>query len=210
MNSDVLSSQDPVAKFGKRVVGIGDAKAPATTSLLRYNERALPVLSCVAQFASPPSSANLRSKEFFALHKLLRFPPCSLPHAFLHSLNLFSIVEPTPIEEYCSAIMYRFALSEAPYLATLASSIKLLIGEHMPISCARNVCIPDGGHNCTPILHALTDALCFQGSHHKLREAFNVCSSHNWIVAPTVSYCFGNRVAYIPSRCPNNVQSCIL
>jgi len=56
----------------------------------------------------------------------------------------------------------------------------------------------------------LTDALCFQGSHHKLREAFNVCSSHNWIVAPTVSYSFGSRVAYIPSRCPNNVQSCIL
>ncbi len=159
-------------------------------------------LSSHVSLTLPPTSTNIRSKEFYALHKLLRLPPCSLPHAFLHSLKLFSIVEPTPIEEYCSAIMYRFALSEAPYFATLASSIKLLIGEHLPISCARNVCIPDEGHNCTPILHAMTDALCFQGSHHKLREAFNVCSSHNWIVAPTVSYSFGNRVAYIPSYVP--------
>ena len=164
VDSNVLSFRDPLAKFGKRVVGISEAKAPATISMLRYNERAIPVLSYVAQFATPPASINIRSKEFYALHKLLRLPPCSLTHAFLHSLSLFTIVEPTPIEDYCSAIMYRFALSEAPYFATLASSIKLLIGESMPIACASNVCVfPMGVSTALPFCNLSLMLCAFRG-----------------------------------------------
>ena len=51
-------------------------------------------LSYVAQFAAPPANLKVNTKEYYAPHELLRLPPKSLPHALLHSLQLFSIVEP--------------------------------------------------------------------------------------------------------------------
>ena len=50
-----ISYKAPLVKFvhrGEEVVG---GKAPATTSIVRYNQRCIPVLSYVAQFAPPPS-----------------------------------------------------------------------------------------------------------------------------------------------------------
>ena len=80
----------------------------------------------------------------------------------------------------------------------------------MPIASARNTCVPDGGHKCIPILQALSDALCFQGLHHKLREALNFCPTHAWILSPSEVHRFGNRIVHVPNQLPMNVQSCIL
>ena len=38
VDSNELSCREPLAKYGKRVVDISEAEAPATISMLRYNE----------------------------------------------------------------------------------------------------------------------------------------------------------------------------
>ena len=42
------SFAEPLRKYGLRVSEICDGLAPVTVSLLRYNQRAVPVLSCVS------------------------------------------------------------------------------------------------------------------------------------------------------------------
>ena len=63
VNSNEISEQDPLANFGKRVIDISDGKAPSTIAMLGYNGRALPVLSFVAQFAVPPATLKVCTKE---------------------------------------------------------------------------------------------------------------------------------------------------
>ena len=52
VDSAIISYHDPLAKFNKRVLEIADGKAPSTVAFLRYNERAVSVLSYVAQFGT--------------------------------------------------------------------------------------------------------------------------------------------------------------
>ena len=49
-----LSFAAPIKKFSNRVQEIVMGKAPAATSIFRYNQRAASVLSYVAQFVEPP------------------------------------------------------------------------------------------------------------------------------------------------------------
>ena len=48
--------------------------------------------------------------------------------------------------------MFEVQTTGFAHLAELSSSLRLLIGESMPIASARNACVPDGGHKCIPIL----------------------------------------------------------
>ena len=107
-----ISFKDPVDKFGKRVVEVSCGKAPPSLSLLRYNERAVSVLSYVSMFSAPPQELNLALKEQHALHKILRFAPNSMTRDLLHSIELFTVVAPTHLLDYCDANLFRFAYSE--------------------------------------------------------------------------------------------------
>jgi hypothetical protein len=53
MRSVELSYSEPIVKFVDRIGKICNGKAPAATSIFRYNQRAASVLSYVAQFAPP-------------------------------------------------------------------------------------------------------------------------------------------------------------
>ena len=60
-HSAILSCAATIKKFFVRVPEICLGEAPAATALVRYNRRAVPVLSYVAQFAVPPDSYRVSS-----------------------------------------------------------------------------------------------------------------------------------------------------
>ena len=107
VDSATISFHDPLAKFNKRGLEIADGKAPSTVAFLRYNERAVTVLSYVAQFAIPLAIVDLGKLEYQAKHKLLRMPPQAMSFDLSHRLGDFCGVAPIALEDYCLAIMYR-------------------------------------------------------------------------------------------------------
>ena len=80
--SATLSFPAPIKKFVNRVHEICLGKAPAAVSLIRYNQRVLPVLSYVSQFAIPPDSFQIQALAHRSIHSILRIPP----NSFLGSL----------------------------------------------------------------------------------------------------------------------------
>ena len=73
-DSAALSCQDPFKKFVHRVHEIVAGNAPATTAILRYHERAVPVLSYVFHFACPPVNTNIPERDQWSVDKMLRIP----------------------------------------------------------------------------------------------------------------------------------------
>ena len=65
----VQSFKGPIDKYRDRVLEVVAGNAPATQAILRYNQRAVPVLSFVSQFAPPPPSFDLPALEQTAIHK---------------------------------------------------------------------------------------------------------------------------------------------
>ena len=57
---------------------IVSGKAPAASSIIRYNQRGPAVLSYVSQFAEPPAVCGLESLAHRAIHSILRLPLNSL------------------------------------------------------------------------------------------------------------------------------------
>ena len=70
-----ISFQEPLKKFTLRVEEVCAGNAPSTTSICRYNQRAVSVLSYVAQFSPPPKEANVADLSHWAVHKILKMPP---------------------------------------------------------------------------------------------------------------------------------------
>ena len=58
-------------KFVHRVEEVVEGKAPAAASIVRYNQRALPVLSYVSQFSPPPLTADVPGLARGAIHKII-------------------------------------------------------------------------------------------------------------------------------------------
>jgi len=209
-NSAALSFAEPIAKYNKRVLDIADAKAPSTVAFLKYNERAITVLSYVAQFAYPPPEFDIDCKEFQAVHKLLRMPPQSMSYELSHRLEDFCIVAPVVAQDYCLAIMFRFAYSERKYLADLAVKIQGLIGNSMTLEALDRLVIPDGGLRSPPILQSLFNALEMSGNHACLHAAFaSSPEDSDWFNFPTVvsSYNFGIKRILLPEVAPPKLQS---
>ena len=109
---DVLSFRSPITKFKERIEEVVAGKAPAPVALCRCNQRAVSVLSYVGQFSECPATYDLPALDQQAVHSLLRIPPNSLTRALTHSLSVFTVVEPTPLEAYIAACRFRSAYSE--------------------------------------------------------------------------------------------------
>jgi len=201
-NSIALSYAAPLEKYASRVQEVVDGSAPATVAIVRYNQRVVPVLSYVAQFAAPQASKCLRLKqrqfsekvtvlnetvdladrEHGAIHRILRMPPKCMSRELMHSIGFASIVSPTPVINYSLAIMYRFALSEKPYLYSLASDIATLMGDSLTVQLSQlGSRIPDGFLDSPPILLSLLEALEFQGPFLRVLNAIAADSGLSWL-----------------------------
>ena len=100
----------------------------------------------------------------------------------MHSIGFASIVSPTPVINYSLAIMYRFALSEKPYLYSLASDIATLMGDSLTVQLSQlGSRIPDGFLDSPPILLSLLEALEFQGPFLRVLNAIAADSGLSWL-----------------------------
>ena len=211
-----LSWLAPLTKFQARVSEIAKGHAPATVALQRYNQRAVTVVSYVAQFALPLISTNIEAKEQQAIHKILRVAPNSFSRDSLCRIGEFTGVQPTPLFEYCLAVSYRFAYSERKYLASLAVQIREMLGPSIPLECLGRVVIPDGGHHCKPILQSLFEALALKDEHNAIlvhaASLPDYYPDSEWLMHPRVYsfYNFGLESISIPEVIPCNLQKCVL
>jgi len=219
VDSASISFRDPIAKYNKRVLEVADAKAPSTVAFLKYNDRASTVLSYVAQFATPPVEYNVRRLEYQAKHKLLRIPPQSMSYELSHRLEDFCGISPTVLEDYCLAVMYRFAYSERCYLSELARRVQSLIDDSCTLVAFGRLIIPDGGLKSPPILQSLFNALNFSGCHTHVLDAANQVANTflyseeaTWLTSPSIvsSYSFGIKNILIPEVVPDKLQGAIL
>ena len=197
VGSAKLSWQDPLQKFTDRVQEIVNANAPATTAILRFNQRAVPVLSFVSQFSNPPVSADLPKLDQWSVHKLLRIPSNCMSRNLCHSVSFCSEVDPVPLVPSCSANLIRFANSERDYLLGLHSFIMALhingdlceprsdisaLGSiSTPSSSVNMFDIPSGGFSDTPLLVNLLHAIHLSGPFSQFRKKCSVDPNRQWI-----------------------------
>ena len=103
VNGTGLSFNTPLKKLEERVYEVVGGQAPATSSILRYNQRAVIVLSYVSHFSHPPGDANLPEVDMWCVHKILRLPPRCLSRKLCHRISFCTEVDPISLSAYCSA-----------------------------------------------------------------------------------------------------------
>jgi len=128
----------------------------------------------------------------------------------LHSLELFTIAVPTPLLDFCDAVLFRFAYSERVYLAELATNVRSLIGDSMHLRDLNGAIVPDGGHEYKPILQSLFDALAFVGPHEKLKRAAERSPEFSWILRPCDQHSFAGRSIPISTQPPPHLQAGVI
>lgn len=111
------SFQDPFKKSVHRVHHVNSGNTLGAPALLRYNRRAMLVLSFVSQFASsPPIDANLSELDRWSVHRILKIPSNSMSRNLCRSV-LFRI-EVGPIlnasNSFCVVHNFRRACSGEP------------------------------------------------------------------------------------------------
>ena len=176
-----ISFRAPVKKFSHRVQEIVAGAAPASASLLRYNQRSVTVLSYVAQFADPPKDLGLAALAQRSVHSILRMPPNSMSRQLAHSIGPFCIVEPIPIISYCAAIRFRFASSIAEQLEALKTDIIDMLGDELPLVCL-NGSLPLGNVNDPCIAQCLLNPLKFTGHLSFAKLIASRKAEHSWIL----------------------------
>ena len=223
-----LSFQDPIKKFVHRVHEIVAGNAPAPTAIVRYNQRAVPVLSFVSQFACPPVESNFPELDQWSVHKLLRIPSNCMSRKLCHTLACFTEVDPISLSDYCCANLFRFAHSQREYLLSLHARVTnyrsvdprqdniTLCSINAPL-CPDNLFdIPKGGISDTPILVSLLHALNFSGPFSSFKQSCSNDPARNWIVQGTgqtqiqcnAKICLKNKKSLI--RFPLAALICIL
>lgn len=172
----------PLKKFRDRILEVSSGNAPSTVAIVRYNQRAVTVLSYVAQFSHPPCAKSVRELSHNAVHKILHMPPKCMSRQLSHTISLFSAVDPLPLWEYCLAILFRFASSERSALLELREAIHTLLGDHLTVDYVINGGIPRGGCNDSAILQNLLWALDFRGPYEDLGKLAHRSLSHSWLL----------------------------
>ena len=82
---------------------------------------------------------------------------------------------------YCSAVRYRFAVSEAPYLIQLREEFFSFVGDNSPLVGLAQI-IPHGGMNSPSILQCLHDTLSLKGHLHNVHEQIRINPTFSWVL----------------------------
>ena len=169
-NSVKLSFEAPLAKYQSRVSEVVQGKAPISASIVRYNQRCIPCISYVSQFANPcRQDYDLQAIEHTAVHRVFRMPPQAMSRNLMHSSGFCTEVFPTVLQDYNRSCTFRFACSEKAYLVDLCSRIHVELGDH-GVLAELNAVAPYGGIKEPPILCNLIDAIRLQGVFSDLQD----------------------------------------
>jgi hypothetical protein len=178
-------------KFVNRIEEIVSGAAPAISSICRYNQRALPVLSYVAQFTPPPKAVKIKNLAMWGLHRIFRMPAQCMSYRLLHTTGFCTSVQSIPINAYCAAIHYRFAHSEREYLRELHRKVLVLTQDSLSrigiLSDSHR--IPFGRLDSPCLLGSLLDALNLNGSLRDVNRIARTDPDMNWILNfPSIAF----------------------
>jgi len=166
-------------------------RAPAAAAIVRYNQRAIPVLSYVAQFAVPPESYKISALAHRSIQSILRMPGNSISYKLANNVGFCSGISPLAINSYCASVRYRFAVSEASYIEQLRTDIFQYLssaahGSSAALSSFSSV-LPHGGIESTCILQSLHDALALQGPLNGIIAIAERVPEHRWLIDYPIS-----------------------
>ena len=174
VNGDLKTYETPGEKFQTRAGEIFDGGAPALPSLLRFNERAIPVFSYVAQAFAPRDWKKMYRFEQNAVHKVLHLPPNCMSRELFHSLEYFSGVVPRCHGAYNKSCMIRFAKSEEEAWISLRARLMQEVDQDVvPIINIASGTLPVGrmGFASVWTLYKMLSslkALCLSGSRDRI------------------------------------------
>ena len=131
----------PIKKFVNRVHEICLGKAPTAVSLIRYNQRVLPVLSYVSQFAIPPDSFHVNALAHRSIHSILRIPPNSFSVLLTNTIGFCSMIDPLPISAYCGWLGTGL-LSAKHLISGNSDRVSLTCWARMPLLAALQIGFP--------------------------------------------------------------------
>lgn len=155
-----ITYRDPTHKYLDRVEGIAGSAAPTLGCVLQYNARVVTVFSYVSQIVQIPSTKEFAALEQRGVHKMLKLPPNSMSHKFMHGLEPFLPKSPTALLPMCRATLARFAHSNQEFLRQLLDECLATIGEDRTPLADLNTCrIPDAGLGHPAFLNIMIDAL---------------------------------------------------
>lgn len=192
-NGEFRSFDGPFDKLEQRVHEIVDANAPVTSGIIRFNQRAAPVLSYVSQFALPPCDFDMVSKEMWCVHKLLRMPGRCMSRKLCHSIDFCTEVNPISLTAYCFANLIRFAHSEREYFVELHATLceyqsarlrgdtTPLASTEVPANFNNLIDVPDGGISDTPILVTLMHAIQLSGPFSVFKDNCRIDPVRDWL-----------------------------
>ena len=168
VRGDLKTYEAPGQKFQCRAEEIFGGGAPALPSLLRFNERAVPVFSYVAQVFAPRDWKKMYRFEQNAVHKVLHLPPNCMSRELFHSLEIFSGVVPRCLGAYIKSCMFRFAKSEEDTWTALRARLRKEIdqdagGANHPIINLVSGTLPIGKLGFASLLDNMQDAIKFKG-----------------------------------------------
>ena len=84
-------------KYLSRCFDISLSVASALPTIVRYNERAVPVFSYASQVLLHPDVPRLKRLEQRGIHKILKLPPNCMKQKLIYYFGEFCPLSPTPI-----------------------------------------------------------------------------------------------------------------
>ena len=191
-------------RYLSRCFDISLSPATALPTIVRYNERAVPVFSYVSQVLLHPDIPRLKRLEQRGIHKILKLPPNCMKQKLTHTLGEFCPLSPKPIFALSIAAHSRFAKAEEVALRAMHGEALHLLGDNNTVAAFAMHAIPTGCSGDRPLIQYLFDSLDKKGIYMQFSQ--QLCSaivtkgrSPNWSQA-----WFYN--IYSGPECTTNIQ----
>ena len=150
-------------KYLSRCFDISLSVATALPTIVRYNERAVPVFGYISQVLLHPDIPRLKRLEQRGIHKILKLPPNCMSQKLTHSFGEFCPINPRPIFATSIAAHSRFAKAEESALRTILAEAIHILGDHTTLAAHVRHAIPHGPFGDLPLIQYLFDSLDRKG-----------------------------------------------
>jgi len=162
-------------KYLSRCFDISLSVATALPTIVRYNERAVPVFGYISQVLLHPDNPKLKRLEQRGIHKILKLPPNSMSQKLTHSFGEFCPLVPRPIFAMSIAAHSRFAKAEEKALRSILAEAIDILGDSNSLFAHAMHAIPCGHLGDLPLIKYLVDSLDRKGVY--LRFSQQLCTA---------------------------------
>ena len=157
-------------KYLSRCVDICLSVASALLTIVRYNERAVPVFSYVSQVLLHPDIPRLKRLEQRGSHNTFKLPPKCTKQKLTHTLGEFFPFSHKPIFAFSIAAHSRFAKAEEVALRAMQGEALQILGDHSTLAAYASHSIPLGCSGDKALVQYLFDSVDRNGVYLQLSQ----------------------------------------